>query len=81
MTHANPLKNLCALALAGLLAAGALTLAGCGEQQQDNTVQSATPAATQGSQDSSDASQAGSASDEQDNCYGDDLPVINTEAK
>lgn len=81
MTRTDSLKNICALALTALLAAGALTLAGCGEQQQDNTVQSAAPAASQTAQGSSDASQVGSGSDEQDNCYGDDLPVINTEAK
>ena len=68
MTRTNSLKNIVVLAGAALLAAGALALTGCGEQeQQGTTVQSATPAASDNS--------AGEG--EQDNCYGDDLPVIN----
>ena len=76
------LKNVTALALAAVLAAGALSLAGCGEQeQQGTTVQSAAPAASDqaASNASSDSSAStDQASGEQDNCYGDDLPVINT---
>lgn len=68
MTRTSSLKNIVVLAGAALLAAGALALTGCGEQeQQGTTVQSATPA----------ASQPAASDNEQDNCYGDDLPVIN----
>ena len=70
MTRTNSLKNIVVLAGAALLAAGALALTGCGEQeQQGTTVQSATPAASQPA--------ASDSNTEQDNCYGDDLPVIN----
>ena len=70
MTRTNSLTNIVVLAGAALLAAGALALTGCGEQeQQGTTVQSATPAASQPAASDSSA--------EQDNCYGDDLPVIN----
>ena len=49
MTRTNSLKNIVVLAGAALLAAGALALTGCGEQeQQGTTVQSATPAASSG---------------------------------
>ena len=73
MTRTNSLKNIVVLAGAALLAAGALALTGCGEQeQQGTTVQSATPAASQPA--SSDNS---TGEGEQDNCYGDDRPVIN----
>ena len=69
MTRTSSLKNIIVLAGAALLAAGALALTGCGEQeQQGTTVQSATPAASQ---------PASTDNSEQDNCYGDDLPVIN----
>lgn len=70
MTRTSSLKNIVVLAGAALLAAGALALTGCGEQeQQGTTVQSATPAASQPTSTDNGA--------EQDNCYGDDLPVIN----
>ena len=73
MTRTNSLKNIAVLACAVLLAAGALALTGCGEQeQQGTTVQSATPAASQPA-----SSDNGAGEGEQDNCYGDDLPVIN----
>lgn len=70
MTRTSSLKNIIVLAGAALLAVGALALTGCGEQeQQGTTVQSATPAASQPASTDN--------STEQDNCYGDDLPVIN----
>ncbi len=70
MTRTSSLKNIVVFAGAALLAAGALALTGCGEQeQQGTTVQSATPAASQPASTDNSA--------EQDNCYGDDLPVIN----
>lgn len=70
MTRTSSLKNIVVLAGTALLAAGALALTGCGEQeQQGTTVQSATPAASQPAASDNSA--------EQDNCYGDDLPVIN----
>ena len=75
MTRTSSLKNIVVLAGAALLAAGALALTGCGEQeQQGTTVQSATPAA---SQPAASQPAASDSSAEQDNCYGDDLPVIN----
>ncbi len=76
MTRTSSLKNLAVLAVAALMAAGALTLSGCGEQESSTTVQSATPAAEQ-TATSSDTSSDASGDTEQDNCYGDDLPVVN----
>lgn len=75
MTRSSSLKNIAVLTAAALMAAGALTLTGCGEQES-TTVQSATPAAEQSST-STDASSDSSSDTEQDNCYGDDLPVVN----
>lgn len=75
-------KNIAVLSAAALMCAGALALTGCGESESTSTtVQSATPAAESASTDAASTDEAASdasSDEEQDNCYGDDLPVVNS---
>jgi PBP1b-binding outer membrane lipoprotein LpoB len=71
-------KNIAVLSAAALMCAGALALTGCGESESTSTtVQSATPAA-ESTTTTATSTDESSSDEEQDNCYGDDLPVVNS---
>jgi ABC-type glycerol-3-phosphate transport system substrate-binding protein len=72
-------KNIAVLSAAALMCAGALALTGCGESESTSTtVQSATPAAESTTTTTATSTDESSSDEEQDNCYGDDLPVVNS---
>ena len=61
--------------LAFVMAFGAVSLSGCGGDEQDSQSQQASASQAADSSAAEDNS-ASSDDDEQDNCYGDDLPAV-----
>ena len=62
------------LMLSLVMALGAVSLSGCGGDEQDSQSQQAS--ASQAAESSAANDSSAAADDEQDNCYGDDLPAV-----